>query len=371
VTLPQRKALKVLMLGPANVIHTQRWAEGLSQRGVHIVLASQHRPGAWKPPAAVKLAMLPHPGAPGYFLNVPAVKALIAREQPDLLHTHYASGYGTTAALSNFEPSLLSVWGSDVFDFPKEGALKGWWLRRNLRRASVVASTSEVMAQQVRKLVPDIGPVPVTPFGVDTDLFTPFAPSAQEQHANTPVTIGTVKTLAAKYGIDLLLRAFAALPISQNNRLLIVGDGPQRGELESLAASLGLGERVHFAGAVPHADVPHWLRKLDVYVAASRHDSESFGVAVLEASACGLPVVVSDAGGLPEVVLPDRTGLVVPRENVAALAGALQRLLEAPALRQQLGAEGRQHVLAHYGWAQSIDRMLQVYSDVMAKTPRS
>ena len=304
---------------------------------------------------------------------MPALRRLLHDERPDLLNAHYASGYGTTAALAGFRPWLLSVWGSDVYDFPYEsgpkGRLKGWLLRRNLRQADAVASTSEAMAQQVRRLVPEIGPVAVTPFGIDTERFAPQPPSLP--HARDGIVIGTVKTLAPKYGIDLLLRAYAQLRLAADPSaalsLVIVGDGPQRTELETLSRTLGIAAQVRFVGAVPHAEVPQWLNRFDLYVAASRLDSESFGVAVLEASACGLPVVVSDVGGLPEVVVQGETGSVVPREDVAALAQAIQRLVAAPELRRRFGAAGRERVLAHYGWQHSVDAMLRCFGEVVAR----
>ena len=361
--------MKLLMLAPASVIHTQRWVEALHGRGVQLVLATQHDPASWRAPVGVKVVRLPHCGTPGYFRNVPALRRLLRDERPDLLNAHYASGYGTTAALAGFRPWLLSVWGSDVYDFPYEsgikGRLKGWLLRRNLRQADAVTSTSEAMARQVRRLVPDIGPVAVTPFGVDTDRFAP------RPQPHDGIVIGTVKTLAPKYGIDLLLRAFAQLRSAADPSaalsLVIVGDGPQRAELEALSRTLGIAAHVRFVGAVPHAEVPQWLNRFDLYVAASRLDSESFGVAVLEASACGLPVVVSDVGGLPEVVVQGETGSVVPREDVAALAQAIARLVVAPELRRRLGAAGRERVLAHYGWPHSIDAMLRCFERVVAR----
>jgi L-malate glycosyltransferase len=358
--------MKVVMLGPANVGHTQRWTEGLHARGVKLVLATQHVDPLWQPPEGVPLVRLPHAGMAGYFRNAPALAALLRREQPDLLHAHYASGYGSTAALARFRPWLLSVWGSDVYDFPYEGRLKGWWLRRNLQQADQVASTSHTMAAQVQRLVPGIGEIPVTPFGIDVERFVPTT-AARE---GDKLVIGTVKTLAPKYGIDTLLRAFAALPREPALQLLIVGDGPQRAELEALAATLGIAERTRFVGAVPHAQVPQWLQRMDIYVAASRLDSESFGVAVLEACACGLPVVVSDAGGLPEVVLTGQTGLVVPRDDVPALTQALQQLMADPAQRHRLGDAGREHVLRTYRWPHSVDRMLAVYEQLLAQAPR-
>lgn len=356
---------QLLMLAPASVIHTQRWVEALHERGVQLVLATQHDEGSWRAPVGVRVVRLPHRGTAGYFRNVPALRRLLREVRPDLLSAHYASGYGTTAAWSGFRPWLLSVWGSDVYDFPYEGRLQGWLLRRNLRQADAVASTSEAMARQVRRLVPDIGTVEVTPFGIDTGRFAP------QPQVHEGIVIGTVKTLAPKYGIDLLLRAFAQVLAASDPStalsLVIVGDGPQRAELEALSAALGIAAQVRFVGAVSHAEVPQWLNRFDLYVAASRLDSESFGVAVLEASACGLPVVVSDVGGLPEVVVQGETGWVVPREDVASLAEAIQRLISAPETRSRLGAAGRKRVLAHYEWQHSVDAMLRCFDAIIAR----
>jgi glycosyltransferase involved in cell wall biosynthesis len=281
--------------------------------------------------------------------------------RPDLLHAHYASGYGSTAMLAGWHPTLLSVWGADVYDFPYESRLKGWLLRRNLRFADALASTSAAMAQQVRRLWPGAGDIAITPFGVDLQRFAPAA------RVPGPVTIGTVKTLAPKYGIDTLLRAFALLAPPHDVRLLIVGDGPQRDELQALARQLGIADRVQWPGAVPHDQVPQWLQRLDVYVAASRLDSESFGVAVVEAMACGVPVVVSDAGGLPEVVVAGDSGLVVPRDDPAALAAALAHLLAEPALRQRLATAGRARAEAEFAWPACVDRMLACQDALIAR----
>ncbi len=158
----------------------------------------------------------------------------------------------------------------------------------------------------------------------------------------------------------------AALP--QPCRLLIVGDGPQSAELEALAHQLSIAQRTQFAGAVAHAEVPAWLNRLDIYAAPSRLDSESFGVAVIEASACALPVVVSDAGGLPEVVQDGETGLVVPRDDVPALQAALKRLVLDAALRQELGRRGRAHVAREYEWGHCVDVMERCYAQVVAQS---
>ncbi|MEP7100697.1 MAG: glycosyltransferase [Burkholderiales bacterium] len=360
--------MRVALLGPANSIHLQRWAHALVDRGHAVAVLTQHVCDRKLLPTDANVFVLPRSGTLGYFTNAWRARELLTRWRPDVVNAHYASGYGTTAALCGVRPVLLSVWGSDVYDFPYESALKGRLIRGNLRRATAIASTSHAMARQVRRLTPERREIAVTPFGVDLAQFAPAPhadrPLTNRTLTNNPLTLGTVKSLAPKYGIDLLLRAFAGLvadaevhAAAPDCRLLIVGDGPQRAELEALAHELGIAPRTEFAGAVAHAEVPAWLNRLDVYAAPSRLDSESFGVAVIEAGACALPVVVSDAGGLPEVVRNGETGLIVARDDVPALQAALKRLVLDPALRDRLGRAGRVHVEREYEWGHCVDRM--------------
>jgi glycosyltransferase involved in cell wall biosynthesis len=105
---------------------------------------------------------------------------------------------------------------------------------------------------------------------------------------------------------------------------------------------------------------------MDIFVAASRRDSESFGVAVLEASATGLPVVVSDVGGLPEVVQDKITGLIVPSENPLALARALYSLICDKKLRRNLGQAGIKRVEKKYRWQKSVEQMSNIYMEILA-----
>ena len=361
--------MRIALLGAADSIHLQRWAAALVARGHVVSVVSQHRVERSLLPQRAEVCWLPRPGQIGYFSNAWAARRHLSSWRPDLLNVHYASGYGTTAALAGYTPTLLSVWGSDVYDFPYESAVKGWWLRRNLRRATAIASTSRAMARQVQRLTPERRHIAITPFGVDMVRFAP----PTDAPARAGFTLGIVKTLAPKYGIDLLLRALKGLradaevrAAQPQLRLLIVGDGPQRAELEALARQLGISAHCEFAGAVAHADVPHWLHKFDIYAAPSRLDSESFGVAVIEAGACGLPVVVSDAGGLPEVVLDGETGLVVPRDDVPALQAALKRLVLDAGLRKRLGAAGRAHVAREYEWGRCVELMERCYAETMA-----
>jgi glycosyltransferase involved in cell wall biosynthesis len=362
--------MKVALLAIRSSIHTVRWANSLAERGYDVtVISSQEGGDPLHPDVREHTLSIPAPF--GYFLNVFELRALLRRLQPDLLHAHFASGYGTLGNLSGYHPYLLSVWGSDVYEFPTRSPIHRWLLQSNLRAADHVCSTSEVMVEQTRSVCEGLGPISVTPFGVDVET---FAPEPEDEDAQRVIRVGTVKTLAEKYGIDVLIDAAAkvrdALQESgdaeaKRLRLLIVGGGPQEREMKQRVRDRGLEEMTTFTGQVPHHDVPQYLNQLDVYVAASREDSESFGVAILEASACGCPVVVSNVGGLPEVVDDGRTGLVVRREDPAATAEAILRLVRDSELRASMGEAGRSWVQNRYSWDVCVDRMEAVYQTMV------
>ena len=359
--------MKIAFLAQRHSVHTVRWVNALAQRGHEVHLVSYERHG--EPlDKRVGLHALPIPVPSGYFLNAWFLKRLLADLKPDVLSTHFASGYGTLGRLSGFHPNVLSVWGSDVYDFPTKSPLHRALVRRNLRAADWVCSTSRVMAEHTQTLYP-LQNLSVTPFGINLKHFLPRPRPGDP----TTVTVGTVKTLAHKYGIDLLIRAFAEVrrtlltagsPLAEKLRLLIVGGGPDLAELQRLTEQLAIGQVTHFTGQVSHQQVPDHLHRLDIYLALSRLESESFGVAVLEASACALPVVVAHSGGLPEVVVDGQTGFIVAREDSSAAAQAVQTLVEDAELRRHMGQAGRAHVERHYDWQDSVERLEAVFQKV-------
>ena len=363
--------MKVVLLSGASSIHTIRWANGLAQAGIDVHLISQH-PLLEPVDSRVTVHLLPFRGNLGYFLMVPAVKKLLKQLKPDLVNAHYASGYATTARLAGYHPWLLSVWGSDVYDFPYKSWLHKMLVRANLKAADQVASTSHCMAAQTKRLLPALSNIAITPFGVDMSRFNQcYVPLAQK--ADTDIVIGTVKVLAPKYGIDTLLQAFALArqqlqqsqpELASKLKLRIVGDGPQRAELEALAKSLAISNVTNFVGRVAHTEVANELAKMDVYVALSRLDSESFGVAIIEAGAAGRPVIVSDAGGLPEVVVSGKTGIVVKRESPEQAAEAILSLVRDKEYCIRLAEAGYQYVRENYDWKMSVETMLKLYSDM-------
>ncbi|WOE41674.1 glycosyltransferase [Acinetobacter chinensis] len=366
--------MKVLLLAGANSIHTIKWANGLQNSGLQVFLVSQH-PLMHELDSRVKYYELPFKGNLGYFTMVSKVKKIINEIEPDIVNAHYASGYGTTARLVGFHPYVLSVWGSDIFLFPKKSFIHKWLVKKNLLSADTVASTSQCMANETSKLLELNRAIEITPFGVDESVFGNNRIYKKSGFISEDrIVIGTVKSLKPVYGIDILIEAFALLhsKLSKNNPeltkklcLRIVGGGDELDNLTKLAKSLNIHESIEFVGQVEHSRVPQELEKLDIYVALSR--SESFGVAILEAGLNQCPVIVSNVGGLPELVIDHHTGIIVESENITQAADAMYELITQPQLIAEYGKNAQKHVVENYIWKSCITKMINVLESTVSK----
>jgi glycosyltransferase involved in cell wall biosynthesis len=176
---------------------------------------------------------------------------------------------------------------------------------------------------------------------------------------NGAFRIGYFGRLSPEKGVDDLLRAVAAVGARHPQlRTWIAGDGPERAALESLAASLGVGEQVEFLGF--REDARELMARCDVIVHVPRY--EGFGLVLLEAMAAGKAVVTNDApGGMSEVVVHEETGLIANAGSTESVAGAIIRLIEDPALRMRLGAAARERCEQHFSARVMADRTAEVY----------
>jgi glycosyltransferase involved in cell wall biosynthesis len=179
------------------------------------------------------------------------------------------------------------------------------------------------------------------------------------------VVITSVGSLIRRKGQDILLRAFQPLASERDAHLLIVSDGPERGNLERLAADLGLMGRVHFLGY--HDDIPGVYAASDIIALASRGDA--FGLVLAEAAYFARPVVATRVGGIPEVVDDGVTGLLVPPEDPAALGVALRRLADDPALRAAFGQAGRLRSQRMFAADAMAARFMDTYERLAALPP--
>ena len=199
-------------------------------------------------------------------------------------------------------------------------------------------------------------------FGIAAESIANFVdPEAvrfRERSTLRPVFLSN-RNFQALYNVPCVLRAFAVIQARMPEaRLIVVGDGPERASVHETARALGL-RHVEFVGAVRPAEMGRWYDEADVYLNAS--DIDNMPNSIIEAFACGLPVVTSRAGGIPYVVEHERNGLMVDCGDHEALAGAALRLLGDPALAQRLIGEGLRDVREQYTWDAVSDRWTRLY----------
>ena len=196
-------------------------------------------------------------------------------------------------------------------------------------------------------------------FGVDPELYAPG-----RRPEGRGFVLGYVGRLVEQKGVDLLLEALAGL--AGVWRAYILGSGPQLEALQAQARQLGLADRVSFDPWIPSAEMPAYYRQLDALVVPSRtwpNWKEQFGRVLIEAMACGVPVIGSDSGEIPHVI--GDAGLVFPEGQTEALQAVLNRLLGDLDLRADLACRGRERVLARYTQAQVAGQTYQVYQSIL------
>jgi phosphatidylinositol alpha-1,6-mannosyltransferase len=258
-------------------------------------------------------------------------------------------------------------------------AMKRRTARALLGAAAVLVANSEwtrglaeVLLQEL-ELDTEEGRVRVVPLGTDPTFFRPgvaTGPVCDRYGLKGGRWLLSVSPLAPHKGIDTVLRALALLEGKEADvRYAVVGEGEGRRELERLAHTLGLADRVRFLGGVPDADLPGLYNLADVYVGASRRTpltAEGFGIALAEAASAGRPVIAGRTGGIPEAVKDGETGLLVDAERPAEVAEAVRRLLREPKLARRLGTAARREIERYYNW----DRVARDLAAVAAEVGR-
>jgi glycosyltransferase involved in cell wall biosynthesis len=355
--------VKVVYLADAPYPHTWRWVEHFRDAGVECAVIS-FRPATIEGVSVHYIDGAEPLGKARYLISARRVKRLVYDLQPDLLHALHLTSYGFLGALAGFRPFLLSVWGTDILEAPSLTPFHRWITRYALARADCITATGLHLAAETTRYAPPRAPVTVVPYGVDMDHF--------ELATRTPsdkVVIGTVSRLSPEKGVRYLVEAFSQLKQRYGERvsLQIAGDGPEQAKIEALITELDIGQSVELRGWIDHARLPDFLQGLDIFVLPSVW--EGFGVAAVEASATGLPVVATNVYGIPDAVRDGLTGLLVPPRDSKAISQSLATLIESPSLRRWLGQAGREYVARHYSWQANTAQMASIYERLTHPQP--
>jgi colanic acid/amylovoran biosynthesis glycosyltransferase len=300
----------------------------------------------------------------------------IRRVRPDLIHAHFgwtavealgaarSHGLPMVAGFHGYDATVFPQHGIDVHDEPTGQVMPPGLYDEVFEQADEILATSRFIASKLR----DLGcnrDVVVLPSGIRLELF-PFRGPRPDASADELRIVFTGRLVPYK-GLDVALRALAGLAElgGVNATLTVVGDGPARAESEQLAAELQIAERVTFLGALPRPDSLEEIRRADVMVVPSRTtaagQAEGLGNVVKEALAMGLEVAVSDNGGLPEVMPPERLDELVPEGDPDALAERLLAIHELRAEWPDRAQAGRHFVRENYDWANLAGDLDAVY----------
>jgi glycosyltransferase involved in cell wall biosynthesis len=249
---------------------------------------------------------------------------------------------------------VVTLHGSDIFQ-AAQGRLGAMLTRRVLQGCDRIIAVSQALAEAVGQIGISPDPITVIPDGVDLSQFSP----AQNNREPLLLYIGS---LIKRKGVEYLIEALALIAQKQPSlRLLIVGDGPERPTLERLVSNRCLTERVTFAGQQPPNEVRLWLQQAKLFVLPSVE--EGLGVVLLEALACGVPIVASRVGGIPEAVTLD-VGLLVPPADPTLLGEAIIQLLSDEQRWQTLSQNARKRAEEFYDWRQIAAKLINIYQDL-------
>ncbi|MCL5257190.1 MAG: glycosyltransferase family 4 protein [Chloroflexi bacterium] len=294
----------------------------------------------------------------------PGLAKHVARFRPDVFHIdeepfNLATAHATWLGRRFGSSCVFYTWANIYRRYPPPFNLLekfSYW-----GASAAIAGNAE--AQAILRSKGFTKPVSIVPqFGVDPDI---FAPPPEEAPQLRPMTVGYLGRLVPQKGVDLLLKAVAVSGADCN--VSIIGDGVSRGQLEVLAQSLGIAGRVKFVPQVSSAVVPDVLKSLDVLVLPSittKTWKEQFGRILIEAMSCGVPVVGSRSGEIPNVI--GDAGLVFPESDVETLASMLAELATNQQMRRQLGLAGRRRVIAQYTQAAVARQHYEVYKSVVS-----
>lgn len=313
-------------------------------------------------------------GAWGHLVGSPISPTLpywMRRSRPDLFHFHAPNPTGEMSYLMSC-PGVPSVvtYHMETARYARALRLYRPFLEAFLRRTSriIVSTPQHITSSAILPAFRD--KCRVIPFGIDVRRFAP-TPAVQEHAAGLRARYGDrlllfIGKLRHYKGLDYLLHAL----VQVRGRLLIVGEGEEKERLQTLAIELGVGERVVWLSHLEREQFIGTLHACDVFVLPSIYKTETFGIAQLEAQACGKPVVCTALGtGVEYVNLHGQTGLVVPPQDARALGEAINRLLDNREYREGLGSAARTRVHAEFTQERMSQSILNVYHEVLNVRP--
>jgi glycosyltransferase involved in cell wall biosynthesis len=292
------------------------------------------------------------------------VRSILSRLKPDLLHTHFLSGYGYWGVFSGQRPFMLTVWGDDVYVTPHETRLKNWLARKALRSADFVTGDSEDIIRACIALGSRPDRSKVIQWGVDFRQFHPDVRGPVRERLGippgSPVVLSTRSFTQAYYNIDVIIDSIAPVRERYPDVVYIVaGNEGSDAEVRSRARERGVETSCRFVGRIPHPDLPAYLTTAQVFLTVPSVDATA--VSLLEAMAAGSAIVASDLPSAKEWIIDRVSGRVVAPRDLPALSAAIMDLLGDPGSRADYGRKAVEIVRAKADHQKNMEEVEGIY----------
>lgn len=299
-----------------------------------------------------------------------AIWRLCRRRRYDVIHVHWPfphALFGWIAQWAGGGALVTTFYGAELRWVKSSMPLFKWFLARAARRSDQVVAISSYTAREIAEIAAI--PIEVIPY----TIALPPTNGTKAAPDGKGFRVLFVGRLVERKGVRHLLEAVASLPARVLPRLDVIGHGPELPALQALASRLGAAERVTFHGRVAEAELQRAYATASVLVLPSvvdhRGDTEGLGVVLLEAMNERVPVLASAVGGIIDIVQDGETGLLVPPGDPAALATALLRLADDPALAAALAERGYRHLQEQFSWDSIVERWEAIYRRVAGSAP--
>jgi glycosyltransferase involved in cell wall biosynthesis len=290
--------------------------------------------------------------------------------KPDLVHAGPVQTCAFIAVLSGFRPILTMSWG---FDLMQDVHRSRWWefaTHHTLKRSTFF--TSDALVTRDKAVVYGMNPdrTLVFPWGVDLDHFAPpttnpSTPSAgRRRQSSTGLTLLCNRSWEPRYGVDILAKAFVKVAQQREDvGLILLNGGSQAQVIRQILMGGGVLDRVHFGGQVSQSDMPNWYHMADLYISPSHIDGSS--VSLMEALACGLPVLVSDIPANLEWVTDGQNGWVFPDGDVQSLTDGILMVADRRESLPEIGRAARRSAQERADWNKNVRKLFTAYEQVL------
>ena len=308
------------------------------------------------------------------YWGIQNVTNLIMKEfNPDILHVHTVTTDGYVGMLINEKyklPIVCSLRGSDINTYPYRDKLTMLLTKKVLSKADQIVSVSHALKSTAETIANPLRPIRVLHNGCD---LMDFSFNEEDRIAirkdlgimnndRVIIFVGDIKKIK---GVFELINSFITLKAKYSDiHLIVLGEGPENNNIKNIIHLNNMNNNVHLIGTRPHHEISKWLSASDIFALPTYN--EGLPNVVLEAMACGLPVVATSVGGIPEIVEDGKSGILIKKKDPVSLAKAIESLLSDVKLAKIMGMKGREIAESKFSWQKNSETLIEIYNEVIS-----